>query len=97
MTDKYLTPNFKLSEFTKSSVTDYQLSLLQLLAKNLQKVRDLLQPYAVSGKRVSISITSGVRTAEDYNRLVKNGYNPSKTSDHFCGLQMAGEPTLGGG
>ncbi|OWV13542.1 hypothetical protein B7992_08275 [Fibrobacter sp. UWH1] len=51
MTDKYLIPNFKLSEFTKSSVTDYQLSLLQLLAKNLQKVRDLLQPYAVSGKR----------------------------------------------
>ena len=95
MTDKQLTPNFKLSEFIKTDPTEYQENLLQLLAENLQKVRDLLQPFAVTGKKVSITINSGVRTAEDYDRLKAQGYNPSKTSDHLCGLQLTAKPTLG--
>jgi len=95
MTDKQLTPNFKLSEFIKTDPTPYQESLLQLLADNLQKVRDMLQQYAVEGKKVSIGISSGVRTAEDYDRLKAKGYNPSKTSDHLCGLQLTAKPTLG--
>lgn len=95
MTDKSLTANFKLSEFTSEQPNDYQLSLLQLLAENLQLVRDLLQPFAVTGKKVSITITSGVRTQADYDRLKAKGYNPSTTSDHFCGLQLQCKPTLG--
>lgn len=95
MIDKQLTQNFKLSEFIKTDPTPYQESLLQLLAKNLQLVRDKLQPYAIEGKKVSINITSGVRTSADYDRLKAKGYNPSKTSDHFCGLQLDCKPTLG--
>ena len=95
MKDKKLTNNFKLSEFIKVDPNDYQLALLQLLADNLQLVRDFLQEFALPKKTVSISISSGVRTQADYDRLVKNGYNPSKTSDHFCGLQLLSKPTLG--
>lgn len=91
-----LTDNFSLEEFTKNEVTDYQLQLLKLLAKNLQIVRNKLNVcFAKQGKQVSITITSGVRTQEDYQRLVKQGYNPSKKSDHFCGVQVDGNPTLG--
>ena len=85
MTNKKLTENFSLSEFIKTDPTDYQLQLLQLLADNLQSVRNFLQEFALPKKTVSISINSGVRTQADYERLVKNGYNPSNTSDHFCG------------
>ena len=91
-----LTPNFSLEEFIKVTPTDYQRYLLTLLAKNLQIVRDKLQPFALNkSKAVSMSITSGVRTQDDYNRLVKQGYNPSKKSDHFCGVQLDGNVTLG--
>ena len=95
MKDIQLTTNFKLSEFISSDPNAYQLVLLTKLAKNLQIVRDLLQDYSVTGKKVSVSITSGVRTEADYNRLVSKGYNPSKTSDHFCGLQLSAKPTIG--
>lgn len=30
-------------------------------------------------------ITSGIRTYDDYLRLLKKGYSPSSTSDHFAG------------
>lgn len=96
MKDVSLSKNFKLSEFTKNDVTDYALALLKLLASQLQIVRNKLQSYAVDKKKpVSISIHSGVRSEEDYKRLIKNGYNPSKTSDHFCGYQLLSKPTLG--
>jgi hypothetical protein len=95
MTDKKLTSNFKLSEFTKSDPTDYQLSLLKILANELQIVRNRLQEFKEGMKPVYVVITSGVRTKADYDRLVKKGYNPSKTSDHFCGYQTDGNPTLG--
>ena len=90
-----LTTNFTLEEFTKTELTEYQLQLVKLLANNLQIVRDNLQPFSKKGKQVSITITSGVRTQADYNRLLKQGYNPSKKSDHFCGVQTDGNPTLG--
>lgn len=96
MKDFQLTPNFKLSEFCPSlEVNDYQAQLLQYLAFQLQSVRDYLQQYSVNGKAVTIGISSGVRTMADYERLKKKGYHPSKTSDHFCGLQLDGKPTLG--
>lgn len=91
-----LSKNFSLSEFTKSDQSDYTISLLKLLASQLQIVRNFLQEYAINkNKAVSIIINSGVRTQADYDRLVKTGYNPSKTSDHFCGLQLCNKPTLG--
>lgn len=90
-----LTTNFKLEEFSKITLNEYQLQLVKLLANNLQIVRDNLQPFARKSKQVSITITSGVRTQEDYNKLIRQGYNPSKKSDHFCGVQIDGNPTLG--
>lgn len=95
MASKQLTANFSLSEFTTSEINDYQMSLLQLLADNLQLVRDNLQEYAEPGKNVSITVTSGFRTQADYDRLKAKGYNPSTTSDHFFGLQLQARPTLG--
>lgn len=91
-----LTPNFDLSEFSKIQLNEYQLSLIQLLANNLQIVRDKLQSFKkVPSKNVSITISSGVRTAADYERLKANGHNPSANSDHFCGYQPGARPTLG--
>lgn len=96
MTNTKLSKNFSLSEFATSDVTPYTLALLKLLASQLQIIRNALQEYAVDTKKaVSITINSGVRTQADYDRLVKSGYNPSKTSDHFCGLQLLCSPTLG--
>lgn len=95
MKDVKLAKNFSLSEFTKTDVTDYQLSLLKILAGELQKVRDFLQDFKSGKSAVSIGINSGLRTQADYDRLKKSGYNPSATSDHFCGLQLQGNPTIG--
>lgn len=98
MKDQKLTQDFKLSEFVdlKEELTDYQIALLKMLAQNLQEIRNELQKYKSGMKPVCIVITSGVRTKKDYDRLKKQGYNPSQTSDHFCGYQMVpGRPTLG--
>lgn len=96
MKDINLSKNFKLSEFTSDDQSDYSIALLKLLASQLQIVRNNLQEYAKDRKKqVSISISSGVRTQADYDRLKKSGYNPSETSDHFCGLQLKCKPTLG--
>lgn len=89
MNNVQLSTNFKLSEFVKQDVSEYSLALLKQLAKNLQSIRDKLQIYAIDNKKpVSVIISSGVRTEQDYNRLVTKGYNPSKTSDHFCRLSI---------
>lgn len=37
---------------------------------------------------VQIRVGSGLRSAEDVNRLIKQGYNPSRTSDHFYGISV---------
>ena len=95
MKDEKLSDNFKLSEFSKRELTSYQVDLLRILAGELQVVRNRLQEFKAGMKPVLIVITSGVRTKADYDRLVKKGYNPSKTSDHFCGYQVDGNPTLG--
>lgn len=95
MKDEKLSDNFKLSEFSKGELTSYQVDLLRILAGELQVVRNRLQEFKEGMKPVYVVITSGVRTKADYDRLVKQGYNPSKTSDHFCGYQIEGTPTLG--
>jgi hypothetical protein len=93
-----LSPNFSSDEFGKN-LNDYQLALLKILAENLQIVRDRLNSMdikKVKTKNISITISSGVRDKDDYDRLKANGYNPSSTSDHFCGWAItAPKPTLG--
>lgn len=94
--DIKLTENFKLSEFCDpKKVNDYQVELLTVLANEMQLVRDLLQNHKSGDKAVTINVTSGVRTKADITRLKKQGYNPSENSDHLCGLQPNGLPTLG--
>jgi hypothetical protein len=83
-----LTKNFSASEFKPKAApstwapTQYQLLLLKSLATNLQVIRD-----NVSGL-TAMTITSGVRDMAEVERLLKQGYNPSATSDHFCGLAV---------
>lgn len=94
-----LTANFKLKEFTKSDVNDYQLIMLKVLAQQLEEVRthfNINNNFKKDkSKAVSITITSGVRTQADYERLKSKGYNPSQNSDHFCGYQPGNKPTFG--
>ena len=95
-----LTKNFKSEEFGKN-LTPYQEKLIDILAVELQRVRNYINSEACSDfkvnkkKDIGMVITSGVRTKEDYDSLVARGYNPSKTSDHFCGYSLTGNPTLG--
>jgi len=80
-----ITKNFSFYEFKPKGKprvwlpsSSYQRKLIVNLAENLQIVRSAMP-------KGYIQITSGVRSAEDYTRLVKAGYRPSKTSDHNCG------------
>lgn len=76
-----LSKNFKLSELTRSgdgniTPTYEQLHCLKLLVNNiLQPIRDKFGP---------VSITSGLRDKETYDRLISKGYPASRTSDHFA-------------
>jgi len=84
-----ITKNFSFWEFgpkdcSKSWVpgNEYQKMLITDLAKNLQILRD------IAPNKTSISISSGIRTIEDFYRLQNTGYNPSSTSDHFFGAAV---------
>ena len=57
----------------------YQKQLVDLLAYNAQVLREGMPNGSY------IKITSGVRASSDYDRLIRAGYRPSPTSDHFCG------------
>jgi len=83
-----ITKNFSYSEFRPKKATkswmptsEYQKLLIDELAENLQVVRSEMP----SGY---MKITSGVRDKNDYERLKRLGYNPSRTSDHNCGLAI---------
>jgi hypothetical protein len=58
--------------------------MIRNLAKNIQIVIDRVGGH--------VTFSSGVREASDYNRLVKEGYNPSPKSDHFCGNIVPVDP-----
>ena len=81
-TDIELSKNFYLHEFTNIDhykITIPQWDMLFNLTNNiLEPIRKLLGDYP-------IYITNGVRTYQDYQNLLCNGYNPSITSDHFFG------------
>jgi len=76
-----LSKNFSLNEFITSAgiiikPTDNQIFCLQTLAINiLQPIRDKFGP---------ITIASGLRNKESYQKLIEQGYPASKTSDHFA-------------
>ena len=94
-----LTKNFKSEEFGEVK-NGYQLKLIEILATELQKVRDWVnkncKEFALNSKKdITMTITSGIRTSEDFMRLKSKGYNPSETSDHLCGISVNGSPTLG--
>lgn len=81
-----LSENFSRHEFFRFGQRDsglqnvkfYQEIRLRILTLEiLQPIRDAIG--------LPITITNGVRTAEDYTRLTKAGYYPSQTSDHFFG------------
>lgn len=77
-----LSANFTLEELTYSEVvkrhveaTAFQTGMLkELCQKLLQPIRNKFGP---------IGITSGLRDLKVYVAMVKAGYEPSKTSDHF--------------
>ena len=84
-----ITPNFSFYEFRpygkiKSWVpdNDYQEFLLRMLADNLQIIRNNFPIGAF------MKVTSGVRTLDDFERLIRAGYTPSSTSDHYCGTAV---------
>jgi hypothetical protein len=84
-----ITKNFSYYEFgPKGSpkawipTSQYQKILLDSLANNLQVIRSEIPEGSY------MRITSGVRTLSDYNRLKNQGYRPSKTSDHNCGVSI---------
>ena len=66
----------------------YQKTLITNLAENQQVIRNELPSGAY------MKITSGVRTLADYDRLINAGYNPSKTSDHNCGVSIPLKPDV---
>lgn len=75
-----ISQNFNLYEFMnkKREITPIQVFMLQnLCIKILEPIRTFLN--------CPIKITSGIRFPGDINRLRKEGYNPSETSDHLYG------------
>jgi len=79
-----LSTNFHLSEITSlpvSSIPGSRLHLMLSLCKDiLQPIRDFLG--------VPVKVTSGMRDMDEYHRLIKKGYYPSETSDHFFGVPV---------
>lgn len=65
-------------------LTPVQMEMLTNLCINvLEPVRSFLS--TTTGKDVPIKVLSGVRFPSDNNRLKKQGFNPSETSDHLLG------------
>jgi hypothetical protein len=71
--------------FTPDIVKDMSVVLSETQQLMINSIIDhILNPIEdYAGK---ILISSGLRTLADRDRLIKQGYNPSKTSDHFYGF-----------
>lgn len=87
--EQKITANFSYFEFrprntptTWAPDNDLQALMIRTLAENLQIIRSMMPAKA------SIKITSAVRTQKDAEDLIRSGYNPSPTSDHFCGFSV---------
>ena len=79
-----MTKNFPLVEFQRAGFpVDYtikELFMLQLLADNLQFIRDEINTPMI--------VTNSYRIREKYMEMLRKGYYPSETSDHFFGQRM---------
>jgi len=89
-----MTKNFSFYEFRPKNTkrtwqpsSEYRKMLLKELVTNLQVVRSKMP------KGAYMKVTSGVRTKADYDRLIKQGYHPSKTSDHNFGSAIPLSPS----
>lgn len=82
-----LSDHFWFSEFTDRDLlifTPVQIHMVRHLAMNvLEPIRAYLSD--VFGSDVSMRVVSGIRFPSDHNRLKKQGFNPSETSDHLFG------------
>jgi hypothetical protein len=84
-----LTDNFNSSEFTSvpfASLPKKTQEMIRDMAQMLQAIRNHVSKKL--GRSASITIRSGLRTAEDYLRLQGQGSNPSATSDHYFGQSI---------
>lgn len=78
-----LSKNFRLSEFTSQdhhNLSLVQIHMLQHLTEQLEIIRSIVNSR--------LKITSGMRTLEDRARLIRKGYFPSETSDHYFGVPV---------
>lgn len=82
-----VTEHFSFAELCKRDhhiLTPVQMEMVSRLCSDiLEPIRTYLTEQA--GKTISIKVVSGVRFPSDNNRLKKQGYNPSETSDHLFG------------
>ncbi|MDR3001149.1 MAG: hypothetical protein LBU89_07785, partial [Fibromonadaceae bacterium] len=84
-----LTQNFKVKEFLTGPNPPKWDDLSERVQGQIKELANMLQTIRDAVKK-PISISSGLRTLEDYNRMVKNKLNPSKKSDHFFGQTVDG-------
>lgn len=89
MDEQKITENFSFWEFKPKNArktwmpsSEYQKDMIRNLAESLQIVRSSMPRDAW------MQITSGVRSADDFERLKKAGYHPSETSDHNFGYAV---------
>lgn len=74
----------ELSERDPGILTPVQMYMAKHIANNiLEPIRAYLGD--VFGRSVPIRVVSGIRFPSDHNRLKKQGFNPSETSDHLFG------------
>ncbi len=80
-----VTSNFWFHEFAPHGAGRSWLpqnKIMQLMIKQLAENLQIIRSYFSKSR---FQVSSGVRTLVDYARLKDSGYNPSKTSDHYCG------------
>jgi len=82
-----ISDHFWFSEFSERDpaiLTSVQMYMVRHLAQDiLEPVRSYLG--TAFNSEVSMKIVSGLRFPSDNNRLAKQGFNPSETSDHLFG------------
>ena len=88
-----ITDHFWFHEFSKGDprkVSPLQWMMLLNLCNNLEIIRAFLTDHfdwkkKYRGRDMRIKVTNGIRLPSDNNRLRRQGYNPSETTDHFFG------------
>lgn len=80
-----ITNNFSFYEFKPKGMSKTWKPKFKMQKLMIVELANDLQVVRKKANR-SMRITSGVRAGKkDYDRLIKLGYHPSSTSDHYCG------------